>query len=254
MVRFGHDLIMLIVMSLLLQAGCTKSDIVVAPTTQKSKTDEKHSDAIQTAVSAAELCCNYTNLETAVVYEDHPEKSELLMQRGLGYRRIDPEKWAIPPVANAWPVELTNYDDSIFVAYKNKRMWHGDTICYMHRRQSANGTNRLVIVELESTPNRDARTIALYVRRIDPPTLSNRVSEKLLQIGERMHISLGDRTEGSLTVFAGQSDKLDSSHFTIAYEVNGKSARVHGWLTDADFVEFSSESSELPKAVQFSKW
>jgi hypothetical protein len=61
-----------------------------------------------------------------------------------------------------------------------------------------------------------------------------------------------------LRVYAGQADPVDASHFTIAYQLDGKSGTIDGWAKDAGVVlrlrEGAPVAPDASSATAFDEW
>jgi len=117
------------------------------------------------------------------------------------------------------------------------------TLVFLHRLRAAGSSERLVSVSLwppqfaglATSFNPGHFSVQLSASVVSPanlglgtrPTFSNRLGD----FGER------DLPTGTLRLFAGQPDPVDESHFTIRYELDGKSNIIDGWLMPDDKVK-----------------
>ena len=58
-------------------------------------------------------------------------------------------------------------------------------------------------------------------------------------------VRLIQRQDDRVTIYAGQIDPTDASHFTIAYSINGLSGTLDGWLQNDDTVRFVARDGPL---------
>jgi hypothetical protein len=126
--------------------------------------------------------------------------------------------------------------------------WSQLTILYfVHERRSKGGLRRLVVVDgclnrvvdpyasagAEGGPSVPVGAPAGYewrvyrVYAIDPATVGT--AEQWSQ-WMPFDATLGEGRRA--TVFNGQPDPADGSHFTVGYEVDGRRGTIDGWLTD----------------------
>ena len=105
--------------------------------------------------------------------------------------------------------------------------------CYLHRRRSASGSDRLVVVLFDA---------GAFIWG-DPKPFSAQVlsatfsSQSLLLRPKALSDSQFTFSQDMpLRLFAGQSDPIDQSHFTIKLEAGGRVGVIDGWLQPDDTI------------------
>lgn len=126
-------------------------------------------------------------------------------------------------------------------------------VVFLHERTSPAGKRRLVVVHLLWRQNLGAQSgggVTVFTERrllataLEPASLdappTRDVYETLnLHLAEDDTARLSGRQEprsvrdgANMTVFAGQADPNDASHFTIAYQLGDAGGMIDGWLHD----------------------
>lgn len=108
---------------------------------------------------------------------------------------------------------------------------------FLHGRQSRGGEERLVMV----FPGYDGSSYLLQAAVYKPATLFS--STHFLR-GSSLANAVSAQV---LTIYAGQADEKDTSHFTIVADIDGQRTTFDGWLHDDDSVAIEKrESSPIP--------
>jgi len=197
--------------------------------------------------------------ESQLVYEEDPVRAAALLAKGSQYAPvrsgnfiyITPAPWQLPAIRR------TTDSPSPF-------QLNGSASVFLHARKSADGTERVVLVEFlasESLRNNNGRSnvsgryITVNNQRAFITHNYQANSNATLDIGNSRTLEIAqpnekctaitwipgsdDRWEtGQVNVnlsnvfrlFAGQADPKDASHFTITYELDGKPGIIDGWL------------------------
>ena len=107
---------------------------------------------------------------------------------------------------------------------------------FMHELRNAAGIRRLVLVE--RGPNRGFAPIFEYpfgldVSVFEPATWSSGLKRMNTAYGVDWNGPATDPSTKGLRFYAGQLDPADAGHFTIRYDLEGKSGVIDGRLNDA---------------------
>lgn len=128
------------------------------------------------------------------------------------------------------PMELRHFNE---VALRLGQIgWGLRGAAFLHGRRSARGTVRLVIVWADW--NYEERGVNLVGDSVVPATSSQ---GPRLAANTRFGVLNCDRRVESLTIYGGEPDQTDSSHFTIGYRLNGQPGTIDGWLLDSGKVK-----------------
>lgn len=116
-------------------------------------------------------------------------------------------------------------------------------VAFIHRRRSRGGVERLVVVEYSQTAlGPRGHLTAIYAENFTPAGWHpGEVAGKSGSVG------VVDLWPGPLplTLFAGQADPSDDSHFTIAFAAGGARGRIDGWLKDKGAMAEAPRSKPL---------
>jgi len=113
----------------------------------------------------------------------------------------------------------------------------GASTLFLHERKNGLGESRLVVVE--NTP------FLAWITVMAPGSVTREPHE--VYEAQRVlvdYVAAGGEPGRNFTVFAGQPDPVDQSHFTIDYQVGGKSFTIDGYLGDDDRVDFSTRENK----------
>ena len=110
--------------------------------------------------------------------------------------------------------------------------WGLRGVAFLHGRRPASGMVRLVIVWADW--NDEERGVNLVGDSVVPAT-SNQGPH--LAANTRFGVLNCDRRVESLTIYGGEPDQTDSSHFTIGYRLNGQPGTIDGRLLDSGKVK-----------------
>ena len=165
----------------------------------------------------------YTAPADQVTYEEDPVKGTLPLQAGgyrfnpyvnlLGYAAKSPECW------NRF--SETQAEGKI-----------GNPLVFLHERYSPQGKQRLIGVMLIRSEY--WQLFSVVFRRNDSCVFSS---------GRE----LWGTQNAPLRLFAGQSDPVDTSHFTIKYGLVGQTGTIDGWLQDDDKVKIKVRGGPAKK-------
>ena len=219
----------------------------------------------QQMVALQQQCLAHTFQKDVVVLEENPEKGKKLLGEG-GYKPIPVANSSTMP---DWipPMQLARAPASWrgFATMKNVPGGFANSpdlpVVFLHERTSPAGKRRLVVVHLlwrqkldaQSIDELDAQSIgevvvsterrllatALELGSLDAPPTRDVYETLNLQLaeGDTARFSAGQearslRDGADMTVFAGQADPDDASHFTIAYGLGDAGGMIDGWLHD----------------------
>jgi hypothetical protein len=193
---------------------------------------------------------------------------------------------AIPPIAHIrMPNEFPRSIGPVLgIGYANS----DSAIVFMHGRRALNGFERLVAViicgntelmrpsDVHSIGDSFAATIWKRQSFVaasfgpmgedgDPEWTGPTATTLKLQAGDETPVTIhwvgakvatqaGQMTvqwRDQLRVFAGQIDPSDTSHFTIAYELDGQSSVIDGWLLASGTVRLKPRAGRMVNAVWY---
>jgi len=127
------------------------------------------------------------------------------------------------------PVELRHFNE---IASRLRQIgWLLRGAAFLHGRRSASGTVRLVLVWADRIYEEGG--VLLVADSVVPATRSQgpRLAANTLRV-----LDCGGPVK-SLTIYAGQPDQADPSHFTIGYRLNDQPGTIDGWLLDSGKVK-----------------
>jgi hypothetical protein len=118
---------------------------------------------------------------------------------------------------------------------------------FLHERRSPSGNRRLVSVDLRISWGPESTAVDVEKRAIVPGGWRSEPKETwggppagdvntTNLVGQRQHL-LNVPYGKTLKVIAGRPDPSDASHFTIDYEIDGRSETIDGRLNDDDSVD-----------------
>lgn len=179
-------------------------------------------------------CLAYSAPADRVVYdEDSATTAERLKTVGYGARWTGGTKQAAVYVAPEVKTIAGNLPGvANFYGVKNGS---GATI-FMHELRNAAGIRRLVLVE--RGPNRGFGPIFEYAFGLDvsvfePATWTTGVKRVQSSFGLDWDGPVTEPSTKGLRFYAGQLDPVDAGHFTVQYDLEGKSGVIDGRLNDA---------------------
>lgn len=181
-----------------------------------------------------------------IVYEEDPALFARVMKQGSGFVPLAPSRRSGAPVAvGRVPQSWIRFTPSLM---KMTRPLPG-AILFMHERQTPAGEKRLLVVfsgfDPAQAPPLFIPGFDLDVNVIAPATFrtpARDVSPPCIIDVLFSH----PRTPPMSKVYAGQADPADPTHFTIRYEMYGKTGIVDGWLRDHDRVEIKVRDGPNP--------
>lgn len=159
-----------------------------------------------------------------------------------------------PPAARKIPDALV----AIMSASRDSaiKQVHAENAVFLHEMTTPSGQRRLVWVAfsnqpdgLQSPANQESRHFDIAMGRrldayvFDPDGAHVIRTSMLIQVPVAdLVLLIADQADGKVTlekhgqwrIFTGQADKTDRSHFTIAYEIDGRPGVIDGRLTDGD--------------------
>ena len=173
------------------------------------------------------LCLNHTAPPTQVVLETDPADAKKLLAADSRY------------VANG---TMTGLVPRYWTAY-HASLGGGFQTCgtvFLHERTTPQGVRCLVAVDANRFP------LVPMNSRVDVVSLGARITRPgSVFRGPRggRSVTRGDGAQvrfdpfDRLTIYAGQADPADASHFTIQYDLAGVRHTVDGWLVDENTVK-----------------
>jgi hypothetical protein len=136
-------------------------------------------------------------------------------------------------------------------------LWFGSgPYAFLHRRRAPGQAERLVSVEVQQyDPEPPSGQHYELFALAQIPAFSLPDNENFSGRGARISNVLPEDGGGGLTLdaggnfrlYAGQPDPADDSHFTIRYELNGKSDIIDGWLMSDETVNLQVRGGGTPK-------
>ncbi|HEY8665555.1 MAG TPA: hypothetical protein VIL86_02770 [Tepidisphaeraceae bacterium] len=159
-------------------------------------------------------CLRYSAPPDQVIYEEDPLEMAKLLGAGSLYRRDSFGRQAVILQPALWPG-----------GYQ-----HSSTgIAFLHQRRSSAGQVRLVEVDFDG---RDDRNGMFFLPGAFSTDKSHPLAPVTIWDGKKI-----DFPAPPLRLFAGQSDPVDLSHFTIGYQSSGTTGIIDGWLGDDDTIK-----------------
>jgi hypothetical protein len=173
-------------------------------------------------------CLAYNASPDRVIFDSHLEAAEELLTHAGGPDGFIPIPTGYPDAARAAPQCLIELEKDVGATI---RPCPGEP-AFMHERISRSGIRRLVIVHPACLYTDNFNAV------IDPatwfkPATSVWVQDSILKPGETPFLA----ALPGIRVFAGQPDRTDPTHFTIAYDVSGEKGIVDGYLKDNGSVD-----------------
>ena len=171
-------------------------------------------------------CMAYIAPPTQVILETDPIEAKKLLAADSGY---DTNSQAT--LAYLIPPQWLAYHTPIGGSFQTS-----GTV-FLHERTSRTNVRCLVAVDVNLIPLAPRQVASLGARIIRPGSVLRgpRTGQSVTR-GDGAQISF-DRDAQRLTIFAGQPDPNDSSHFTIDYELDGAHITLDGWLEDEQTVK-----------------
>jgi hypothetical protein len=173
-------------------------------------------------------CMSHTAPPTQIVFTDDPVEMPKLITVGPPYRYA-PGNWHKVGVAR----DLVQW----------RQLWVGGECgtIFCHRLKSPAGHERLVGVDMvfdDEAPELVAvATVLAPGYPLTPP------SQRVAPLAPGFAASLG---AGTTTIYAGQIDPADASHFTFIYRHRDKDMLIDGWLNDDDSVSMHERRPGSP--------
>ncbi|MCC7351941.1 MAG: hypothetical protein IT446_15380 [Phycisphaerales bacterium] len=169
-------------------------------------------------------CQNHLQAADQAVYEERPDGAR---------RLVDRLQYLSSPAGAAYYFDPDWADFNALLAPPGVAP---NPTLYLHQRQTPDGRNRLVAVELLTVRSIGAaRALDFSVRVIEPGYLS---PPKDLSAGSGLVLGrVIVSSQSALRLFAGQNDPDNPSHFIIEYQEDDSRHRtIDGWLRDDDTV------------------
>jgi len=121
------------------------------------------------------------------------------------------------------------------------------TLAFCHRLQSPAGHDRIVFVTFTPPPPAGLGYAVGFDSEVFVPGSLFAAPEFRLT-GSTLSVV---RPHGTFTIYAGQIDPADPSHFTIIYRHGNQDSVIDGWLNDDDTVSMQERKSGSPLARPF---
>lgn len=186
--------------------------------------------AYATMLHRQRQCLEYAAPATQVVLETGPaEAKTLLTDPRYATNAKGTIAYLIPPVWMAYYTPLGGGFET------------SGTV-FLHERTTRDGTRCLVGVDVNLLPllNTPRRCASLGAHLIEPGSAFRNPRLGLsMTRGDGSQIMF-DPAADRLTIYAGQIDPADASHFTIDYDLNGVRHTLDGWLVDATEVKIEA--------------
>ena len=179
-------------------------------------------------------CLRYAPPADLVVFEQDAQGIARLMGSGAGYH-VSNAGEADPPHAWLSPAPYAYIPQSGWEPY----------VAFMHARQSADGPERLVVIEFLAMrePRGSDHTVLFHPRVFAASML--RPGKQVRRHDDTVRIRLGP--DERLRLYAGQPDPADPSRFTIDCVVAGERGTIEGRLLADDVVTFRPIAGEALK-------
>ena len=186
--------------------------------------------AYATTLHRQRACLDYTAPATQVVLQtDAVEARKLLADPRYATDAKRSIAYFIPPIWTAYYTPLGGG-------------FQTSGTVFLHEMTARDGTSCLVGVDVNLLPllNTPQHCASLGARIILPGSAfrSPRLGMTMTR-GDGSQIRF-DPTSDRLTIFAGQIDPGDHSHFTVEYDLNGVRRTVDGWLVDGQSMKIES--------------
>jgi hypothetical protein len=193
------------------------------------------SDSIQHRVALgywARQCAAYAPPPGQIVYDSGGGKlrADALLNSSPEYHEA-PRIWSGRDVLEGiflWVRPWTNLRSHL---PPNRPELPDRTPIFMHDRTSANGSTRLVVVELGILPK--LSTAVLSRGTFGASVVYTRYDYSL---GELHPLYWGQSVPRGTQIFAGQADPTDASHFTVGFTLDGDAGMIDGWLENNETV------------------
>jgi len=174
---------------------------------------------------ARTACLTVSYPAGTIVFDDDPARSNPLMASGK-YVSTHPSlgrggSFALLPTP-AWDVYASMQGGVGSTSSGGGRV---APVVFLHERTSPAGHRRLVVVQFGRMIGTDPFNRLFLYPYADPRTAA----------GQRM-LEMGRTPTETTTLYAGQPDASDASHFTIDYVLNGRTETIDGWFNDDDTV------------------
>ncbi|HEY8666588.1 MAG TPA: hypothetical protein VIL86_07990 [Tepidisphaeraceae bacterium] len=127
-----------------------------------------------------------------------------------------------------------------------------NSILFLHRLQTASGKSYLITLEeIDNFENALGKRSVLLTYRLFALGSITRSPRQLRAANDVIviqykYVFFNDSRQATFRIFSGQPDRSDPSHFTITYDVDGKSETLDGWLTDDETVLLQPRTPSRP--------
>lgn len=229
---------------------------------------QQKAQAQQKAAADFQAALVYTAPANQTVYEEDTARAAKLIAgdsnyslvRSNNFIYITPAPWQLPVIRKTLALPTPSLTNNYFNT-------GGHAIVFLHSRTNAAGVERLVLVEFSTMEDfqnttqdfakrirvRNDRLLVANTAHAKPDaTLATGVSRSLKVVqpydkctiimwsaSKDGHLETGQvqiRPSNVFRLFAGQPDTKDSSHFTIAYELDDQPGIIDGWLLNDETV------------------
>jgi hypothetical protein len=223
----------------------------------KHKREVRKAEAAMLALQ--QKCMTHSAPADQVIYTEDPQRGAALMGAGSSYSRIDVSQATVPD----WPAPVERPSPAYWNDIsKVRQLDHGfqagpGPLAFLHERKTPSGQQRLVAVYFSTrqrfSPSANEPDIVRTFRRMDaavytpfaPGTSATWTQSTIeLRLPQPDVVRVTRAPDGSytaqrppsLTVFAGQPDPVDPTHFTVAYDIAGQGGVVDGWVLDKEVI------------------
>ncbi|MGB7160754.1 MAG: hypothetical protein WBD40_22005 [Tepidisphaeraceae bacterium] len=202
-------------------------------------------------------CLTHAFPSDTVVYTEDLARAKTLLQPGSAYQSVRAIRARVPewsaPIWLPPPAHWAAFNSPTAITHGLEVLDEG-ALLFTHDRRTPRGERRLVVVELNASQkfnsheeNEDqVSTMRQLIARAYVPFAPGAEGKIVARAYVMLTLPGRDRTivsraaDGSfttqrgraLTLFAGQADPEDPSHFTIPYEIDGQSGMIDGWIRD----------------------
>lgn len=170
-------------------------------------------------------CLQFSLPANTVVFDDDPSHAAKLTASG---QYIAASAYFTRPSALLPIPQFSNYVGTTL------------PVLFMHEMISPSGNHRLVVVQLSGMKNDPFDRLFFSAYEESGPAGLRSASG-----GKQMGLEMYRAASESLTLYAGQVDPAEASHFTIDYILNNRRETIDGWLFDDNTVRLMPRCGDV---------
>lgn len=202
-----------------------------------------------------EQCFTYIIPAGTVTYTEDPALAAALAGQREQYATISPrpappQNW-VPPIARREPAfwtALRELSATFTVGYETTKPY---PMLFLHERTTPSGQRRVVVMQWVAEQSWGGAEISrLLAGRVHAPAGRGVAATLIDHVQVRVRLPAPDAIRGRmtgkgahvlqrpepLTLFAGEPDPNDGSHFTIPYTIGETTGVIDGWVTDDQLI------------------